>query len=128
MTLLIFTLLSPLVQQEMAQKASHDPGVMNVLLSAGVAGACLIACGIWIKIKDASYEKRIDQMLADKDKFIAQYIEMAGKYQAAMDKFATSLEVVVSLAKNQQATMDKFAASLEVITTLIKNQGNQRGS
>jgi hypothetical protein len=122
MTLLILALVS---FADETKVVAHDPGIMNVLLSAGVAGACLIACALWIKVKDASYEKRIDQMLADKDKFISQYIEMAGKYQAAMDKFATSLDVVVSLAKNQQATMDKFASSLEVIIALIKDK---RGS
>jgi hypothetical protein len=95
-------ILAVAIQLAEEAKKVGDPGLLNVLLSAGVAGACLIACGIWIKIKDASYEKRIDQMLADKDKFIASYIDMTTKYQSTMDKFATSLEVIITLVKNQQ--------------------------
>lgn len=119
MSMMLAVVLS-LAQAEESKKA--DSGLLNVFLSAGVAGACLVACGIWIKIKDASYEKRIDQMLADKDKFIASYVEMNGKYQSTMDKFAASLEVVISLVKTQQSTLDKFSTSLDVLTSLVKNQ------
>lgn len=100
--LILMAALCLILPEEEAKKVAADPGLLNVMLSAGVAGACLVACGIWIKIKDASYERRIDQMLADKDKFIVSYIDMTTKYQTAMDKFATSLEMIITLVKNQQ--------------------------
>lgn len=95
---------------EVVNKVAESNTLIAPLLQVGVAGVCLIGLAAYYVRKDTRYEKRIDEMRemekafraeqsAQQEKFRLEQAAMIEKYRVAMEKVASSLDVIIATIK-----------------------------
>jgi hypothetical protein len=87
-----FTLLSTI---------QNVPNLVDNIVGYGAIGVCLVALATWYIIKDQRYEKRMDERLKREEVFLDKYAELSEKYRIAMEKFSSTLDVVVNIVKSK---------------------------
>lgn len=77
------------------------PNLYAPLINVGAVGVCLIVLAVYFKMKDARYEKRIDEAFERERVFQEKYAEITEKYRLALEKTNATLDTVLQLLRQQ---------------------------